>query len=173
MIFVNLEPRSPVVLTIMNLTTDIKFLPDSNRYLLVLPGQLTNVLDLNDDEGKAIPITHENKMQLEWLSQRLLSLFGKVNETLVANRATLKRKKYWAVSIIFLSVLAAVFNQELARLAHTQVFYIEVTAFAVGAISCLQLFKYFAMGFTDLGRDSFSDVQFAEIKELIRKDYLQ
>jgi hypothetical protein len=155
----------------MPISADIEFHPENDNYRLILPAPVTEVLSPTNADGKILPITHENKMQLEWLAQKIVSRFNKLNEDLIANRVILKRKKNIAVGIIILAAVAALFKYNLARVTNINILYINVAAFAVGIIACLQLLKYFALSYTDSGRDIASDLQIIELKELIQKDY--
>jgi hypothetical protein len=150
---------------------EISALPVAGVYRLLLPESVANLLKLTEPAGKALFITHQNKMQLEWLRQSIWEQYHTASEAFTAGKARLKRRKQWATATLLLAAVVALFNVRLSQLAHIDVLYIKVLSFTIGVICCLQLLKYFAMGMTLAGRDSGAEQRVLELKELILKDF--
>ena len=150
---------------------DIRSLPGGGVYQLCLPEQLSNTLRLTKADGNALSIVHENKMQLEWLAQRIMKQYQAFNNALTAGKAKLKRKKRLAFIILGISLLTGLFSSGIAKLAHINILYTYTFIFTVGIISGLQLLKYFAMGFTLSEGDVNSDLHISGLKDLILKDF--
>ena len=142
----------------MSLAPNIEFLPDGKKYQLILPVPIVNSLGLTDPEGRPVSIIHENKMQLEWLSQRILTRFSQMNDELIVKKSKLKKRKYWMLGIMAMAIVAGLLNAPLAKMLHVSVLYIDVIAFAFGIIACLQTLANL-------------DPEMMEFKELILKDY--
>ena len=97
-----------------------------------MPVPVGNSLGLTDQEGRPVSIIHENKMQLEWLSQRILTRFSQMNDELIVKKSKLKKRKYWMLGIMALAIAAGLLNAPLAKMLHVSVLYIDVIAFAFG-----------------------------------------
>jgi hypothetical protein len=154
----------------MSISADIEFLPADKKYRLLLPGPVTQLLDLKNADGKTLIMTHENKMQLEWLAQKIYGRFNTAKELLISIKTRLKRKKRLVLILLGLAAVAGFLNKEIASLSQLNSLYIKVSAFAIGIICCLQLLKYYAQGISSIELASF-DPEISELKELILKDY--
>jgi hypothetical protein len=157
----------------MAIDTEIVFESGSKKYRLILPRPVIDQLGLMDGEGNIVPIIHENRMQLEWLAQKILSWFNAIHDNRVLVNRKLNKRKRIAIIVLLLAVLAAIFHTGLASLIHVSAAYISVVAFALGIIAFLQLLKYYALGLAARGEGLSSDQQVVELKELIQKDYLK
>ena len=155
----------------MTANANIEFQPESGKYILTLPESVYKTLGLTDTEGKPISIVNENKMQLEWLSQKIMGWFHDLNTRIMSTRSRLNRKKRVAVLILFISILIAFLNHSLSRITHIDILYINLSAFGFGMICILQLFKYFALGLTGYGMKSNAEDEINDLKQLIQKDY--
>ena len=72
---------------------DIKPLPGAGVYQLFLPEQVASTLQLTAADGHALSIIHENKMQLEWLGQRIWEQYHSLKNAFMIGKERLKRKK--------------------------------------------------------------------------------
>jgi len=152
-------------------SVDIKPLPGAGVYQLILPDQVASTLRLTEADGHAIFITHENKMQLEWLGQRIWQQYHSLKNAFTIGKERLKRKKILAAIILAVAVLTGLFSAEIASLAHSSSLYVKTLAFAVGIICSLQLLKYFAKGMSLSNGALVSEPQISELKESILKDF--
>jgi len=153
--------------------TDIVFESDGNKYRLILPRPVIDQLGLMDAEGNTVPIVHENRMQLEWLAQKIFSWFNTIHDKQVFVTKKLNKKKRIAIIVLALAALAGIFHNRLASLLHLSAGYIAVSGFALGIIAFLQLLKYYALGLATGREDLSTDQQVLELRELIEKDYLK
>jgi hypothetical protein len=150
---------------------DIKPLPGAGVYQLFLPEQVARELQLTESDGHALSIIHENKMQLEWLGQRIWKQYHSLKSAFIAGREKLKRKRRLAVIILALACLTALFSKGIAGITHLSDLYIKTLAFAVGIVCCLQLLKYFAKAMSFSDSDLVAGSQISELKEAILKDF--
>ena len=155
----------------MEIPADIEFLKSTGLYQLRLPEPVTTVLKLTEADGHALFIVHENKMQLEWLAQKIADEYGKVKNSFMISKMRLKRKRKLAISILILASLIALFRIPVSGLVHIDVLYLNVFVFTLGIVCCLQLLKYYALGISKSDDDLLSGLPFSELKELILKDY--
>lgn len=149
---------------------DIRPLPDAGVYQLILPEQVSSLLQLKQPDGKMIRIIHENKMQLEWLGQRIWQQYHFLDDVFITGKTKLIRKKRLAFIILIMAALISIFRTSIAGWIHVDIIYLTAFLFTVGVISCMQLMKYFALGTAGTNRDQVSG-QISALKELIRKDY--
>jgi hypothetical protein len=152
-------------------SVEIKPLPGAGVYQLLLPDQVASTLHLKAADGRTLFIIHENKMQLEWLGQRIWEQYHSLRNRFSISKERLKRKKRIAFIILVLAGLVAVFNSAIAAFTNLSVLYIKTFAFLAGIICCLQLLKYFAKGIFYSQADPDSEQMMQELKESILKDY--
>jgi hypothetical protein len=152
-------------------SVDIKPLPGAGVYQLILPDQVANTLQLTEADGHTLFITHENKMQLEWLGQRIWQQYHSLKNAFAAGKERLKRKRRSAAIILAVAVLTGLFSEEIAGLARISTLYVKTLAFAAGIICCLQLLKYFAKGISLSEGVLVSQPQVSALKESILKDF--
>ena len=152
---------------------DIKPLPGAGVYQLFLPEQVASTLQLTAADGHALSIIHENKMQLEWLGQRIWEQYHSLKNAFMIGKERLKRKKRIAALMLASAGLIALFSAGIARLTQINILYINTFAFAIGIICCLQLLKYFAKGMSIADSHLTSGLEISELKESILKDYSQ
>ena len=155
----------------MTANANIEFHSETGKYTLTLPESVYKTLGLTDAEGRPLSIVNENKMQLEWLSQKIMGWSHDLNNRVESTRSRLNRKKKYAGSILLVSIVLAVSNRPLSRITHIDILYINLAAFAIAMICILQLFKYFALGITIRGVNADEDHEINELKQLIQKDY--
>ncbi|HEY4156049.1 MAG TPA: hypothetical protein VGM24_11495 [Puia sp.] len=148
---------------------DIRSLPGA--YQLFLPEQVAAMLHLTQGDGKALVIIHENKMQLEWLAQKIGEQYHSLYNAFIAGKARLKRKKRRVLIILLFVALAAIFNGPLAGIMQVDRLYIKAFIFTLGIICCMQLLKYLAMGMAGSARGVDTELSVLELKELILKDF--
>src|SRR5215467_13873676 len=125
----------------MTANANIEFQPESGKYILHLPESVYKKLGLTDTEGKPLSIVNENKMQLEWLAQKIMNWFHDLNTKLVSTKSKLNRRKRIAALILLICILVAFLNRPLSNITHIEILYINLSTFAVGMICILQLFN--------------------------------
>jgi len=152
---------------------DIKPLPGAGVYQLFLPEQVASTLQLTAADGHALSIIHENKMQLEWLGQRIWEQYHSLRNAFMIGKEKLKRKKRLAAIMLASAGVIALFSAGIARLTQINILYVNTFAFTIGIICCLQLLKYFAKGMSIADSNLTSGLQISELKESILKDYSQ
>ncbi len=152
-------------------SVDIRSLPGAGVYQLFLPEQVATTLHLTEADGNALFIIHENKMQLEWLSQRIWQQYHSLKNAFTVSKVRLKRKKRLAVIILVFAGLITLFSSGIARQTHVNILYINTFVITVGVFCCLQLLKYFAKGVSFSDSDFVSELQISELKESILKDF--
>jgi hypothetical protein len=157
----------------MPIDTEIVFESGSNKYRLILPSPVIDQLGLIDAEGNTVLILHENRMQLEWLAQKILSWFNAIHDKRVFKTRKLNKKKTIAIIVLVVAALAAIFHTRFASLLHVSAAYVSVSSFALGIVAFLQLLKYYALGLAAREEDPSSDQNVLELRELIQKDYLK
>jgi hypothetical protein len=155
----------------MENTIDIRSLPDAHAYQLLLPDQVAARLQLKQADGNTLFITHENKMQLEWLGQRIWQQYHNLNSSFTASKTRLNRKKRTAVIVLLSVAILAVFRNRLATLLRMDSMYVNAFIFTVAILCGMQLLKYLAMGVSAMDREIASDSTILELKEIIQKDY--
>ena len=150
---------------------DIQFNQEIQKHLLIVNDAIKNELDLKDDQGKPLLMIHENKMQLEWLSQKIIALYTELNQVIEFYSTRLKKRKKVAIIILLSISVVALFNNNIARLLHLNPVYINAPAFAIGIVCVLQLLKYYAMGFNGYGSNLESNLKIIELKKIIQEQY--
>ncbi|MBS1597620.1 MAG: hypothetical protein JST75_05310 [Bacteroidetes bacterium] len=154
------------------MSANIQLVSNNNNYELVLPDSIRDAFGLKDQNGNQLSIKSENKMQLEWLAQSIVSSFTKLNEYRTISNKKLNRKKTMCVALLAICGIVALAKTNIANLFHTTPLYINLIVFGVAIISCLQLLKYFALGISAINQGDFSsDPEIEQIKEMILKDY--
>src|SRR5580693_9348242 len=111
---------------------DIQFNQEIQKHLLIVNDAIKNELDLKDDQGKPLLMMHENKMQLEWLSQKIIALYTELNQVIEFYSTRLKKRKRVAIILLLSISVVALFNNSIARLFHINPVYINAPAFAIG-----------------------------------------
>ena len=155
----------------MSLPTEIKILQNDNQFQLLLPEPATDLLGLKGPDGSPLPIVHENKMQLEWLSVSIMDKYRALTNQYAVTHKRLDVKKRWAATILLVCAVLAFCSYYVIPLNHIQKLYITVSAFTIGIISCLQLLKYFALGMNGRAKDLSSDLELVLLKEQIIKNF--
>jgi hypothetical protein len=155
----------------MNDSVEIKPLPGGTVYQLFLPEPVVAALRLTAADGRALFITHENKMQLEWLGQRIWQQYHALKSAFAAGRERLKRKRRMAVILLIIAALIAAFSSAISRLTQVNILYINTFVIAVAVFCCLQLLQYFSKGSLSPDNDPLSGLQISELKKSILRDY--
>ncbi len=150
---------------------EIKHMPEAGVYRLFLPEPVITALRLTAADGQALFITHENKMQLEWLGQRIWQQYHALKNAFTAGKERLKRKKRLAVILLAFAGLIAIFSALISRLARINILYINTFVITVGAFCCLQLLQYFAKGSSLSDNELASGPEISELKKSILNDY--
>ena len=155
----------------MSTNFDIQFSQEIQKHLLIVNEEIKNELDLRDDQGRPLLMVHENKMQLEWLSQKIIVLYTEIKQVIEFYSTRLKKRKRVAIFLLLGTSAVALFNNEIARLFHLHPIYINVPAFAIGIVCVMQLLKYYALGFNGYGSDLESNLKIIELKKIIQEQY--
>jgi len=148
----------------------ISFVPELSRFQLVLPGIVTDQLGFRDENKTQLSIVHENKMQLEWLAQKIMEQYFSLKTGNEKFKARLRIKKAIAFFILLATVIGFLLRNQIALNFHFSVIYLNAGTFAAGIICLLQLLKYFALGFAK--SDLSEEPEIIELRQLIREQYL-
>ncbi len=154
----------------MQVAEYISFVPELSRFQLVLPGIVTDQLGFKDENKRQLSIVHENKMQLEWLAQKIMEQYSLLKTGIEKFKARLRRKRTIALCILLATVIVFLLRNQIVLNFHISVIYLNAGTFAVGIICLLQLLKYYALGFAK--NDLSEEPEIIELKLLIQAQYL-
>jgi len=151
---------------------EIQYIQSIRKFQLVLPESMIETFQLRDDSGNPLSITHENKMELEWLAQKLNTLFKSQSETTNTFQSKLNTKRKMAFIVLAIAILIVVFSHSLSTLLGSAQLPISGTGFALGVIAILQLLKYFAQKLSGPVSKLADAEEVLKIKETILKNFV-
>ncbi|MFI5153079.1 MAG: hypothetical protein ACHQET_07065 [Chitinophagales bacterium] len=138
----------------------------------MLPKDIAEALQLSDNTGNPVLIVNENKMQLEWLVQKINALFNAQDRSLTVFKTKLKRKKTITFFVLILSALVVKFSQPISSLLGTSRIPVNFCGLSIAIISFLQLLKYIAQGFSGPSTRFADTNEAADLRETILKNFV-
>lgn len=145
----------------------ILFNKELGKYQLILPEEMIKDLDLSNNDGKAFEIFHENKLSLEWLYKDIEQRHIAFKEALQKSAKKRERKMIILSIILFLAVLAVLFNSKIAAITNSPVSIINLLCAFVIIFSGFAMFQTYALKGL-LPRGNFiENLKWIEMQELI------
>ena len=119
----------------VHLVMEIIFSSTEKKYQLIVPPNILRDLDLTTDDGLSLPIFHENKMSMDWLSRDIQRRY---EEWLAFKQKANKGKKVKLIvyAILFCAALFVIlFSEKMASMLSTAQSVVKLISFVVLVIS--------------------------------------
>jgi len=151
---------------------EIQYIQSIRKYQLNLPAAIIEAFQLNDETGKPLTITHENKMEVEWLAQKLNTQFISQIEAMKTFRTKLSRKKKIAFIFLAVAILITVFSYSISKLIGSTQILVSAFGFTIAIVALLQLLKYIAQGLSGPMSKLTDPEETSKIKEIILRNFV-